>query len=351
MHMVRLLAVIPGILLAVYTLVSAVKTVVVPRALTTSLTRWHFVALRRVMKALGGRSRTWEQREPLWAMYGPIALLTLPLVWVTLILVAFTAIFWGLGTNPLSEAIAISGSSLVTLGFERPDGLLQEMVAVAEAAIGLGLVSLMISYLPTIYGSFSRRESLVGLLEVRAGIPPSPVEALTRYQRIGWLDRLGDEFGRWEQWFADIEESHTTHSALAFFRSPQPGRHWLTAAGCVLDIAALRASALDLPPDPRAQIAIRAGYLCLRRIADIFGVAYPTRPEPTDPITVGRTEFDACLDELAEAGLPVVADREQAWRDYVGWRVNYDGALVGLCALLRPPPGVWSSDRLDRLAG
>ena len=50
----------------------------------------------------------------------------------------------------------------------------------------------MISYLPTIYGAFSRREALVGMLEVRAGLPPSPAEMLTRYERIGWLGRLDD---------------------------------------------------------------------------------------------------------------------------------------------------------------
>ena len=34
----------------------------------------------------------------------------------------------------------------------------------------------MISYLPTIYGAFRTREALVGMLEVRAGIPPLPAD-------------------------------------------------------------------------------------------------------------------------------------------------------------------------------
>jgi hypothetical protein len=63
---------------------------------------------------------------------------------------------------------------------------------------------------------------------------------------------------------------------------------------------------------------------------------------------VTRAEFDACLAELAEAGVPLRADRDQAWRDFAGWRVNYDAALVGMCSVIEPPPAPWSSDRAPR---
>jgi len=43
--------------------------------------------------------------------------------------------------------------------------------------------------------------------------------------------------------------------------------------------------------------------------------------------------------------VPLVADRDQAWRDFAGWRVNYDAVLVGLCDLVMAPPAPWSSDR------
>ena len=47
----------------------------------------------------------------------------------------------------------------------------------------------------------------------------------------------------------DVEESHTSLPALVYFRSPQPERSWITAAGCVLDTAALVDSTLDRPRD------------------------------------------------------------------------------------------------------
>ena len=86
--------------------------------------------------------------------------------------------------------------------------------------IGLGLVALLISYLPSIYTAFARREQLVGMLESRAGSPPSAVVMLTRYINIGAMANLDDElFKRWETWFIDVEESHTSFPALVFFRS------------------------------------------------------------------------------------------------------------------------------------
>jgi hypothetical protein len=204
----------------------------------------------------------------------------------------------------------------------------------------------MISYLPTIYGAFSRREALVGMLEVRAGLPVSTVELITRYHLIG-IDRLEDDlFARWEEWFIDVEESHTSQGSLVFFRSPHPERSWITAAGCVLDSAAVVVATLDRPVDARSLVMIRSGFFCLRRIADAFQIPHDPDPLPDDPISIKREEFDALCDELAAAGVALRADRDQAWRDFAGWRVNYDRVLVELCALVAAPPATWSSDRM-----
>ena len=61
---------------------------------------------------------------------------------------------------------------------------------------------------------------------------------------------------------------------------------------------------------------------------------------------MSREEYDAVYDALAELGVPVKADRDQAWRDFVGWRVNYDAVLIGLAVFTAAPQGVWSSDRI-----
>jgi hypothetical protein len=346
----QVVAVMAGATLVLWTLASAVRTVVVPRAVITSLTRFHFVGLRRLFNLFAGPNKSFESRDRTMSLYAPTALVTLPALWVLLVLAGFTSIFWGTDVRPITEAFATSGSSLFTLGFIRPRGTPRIGLEFTEAGIGLGLITLMISYLPTIYSAFSRREALVGMLEVRAGLPPSPAQLLTRFTRIGWLDRIdADVFERWESWFVDIEESHTSQPSLVFFRSPHPERSWITAAGCVLDTAAIVSSTLDRPYNASCDVMIRSGYLALRRIADSFRIPYDADPEPMDPTTISRREFDLLCVELKAVDVPLKADLDQAWRDFNGWRVNYDEVLVRLCALTMAPPAKWSSDRVEQI--
>ena len=350
MIVAQVLAVVAGTFLVLWTLLSALKTVVVPRAVITSMTRTHFVAIRKLFNLIAGPSRTFETRDRVLSLYAPLSLVTLPATWVVMVLAGFTGIFWGTGTQPVSEAFATSGSSLFTLGFIHPPETARIALEFVEAGIGLGLISLMISYLPSIYSAFSRREALVGMLEVRAGLPPSPAELLTRYSRIGFLDKIDEDlFEHWETWFVEVEESHTSQPSLSFFRSPHPQRSWITASGCVLDTAAIVSSTIDRPYNASADIVIRTGFLCLRRIADLFQLSYDPDPAPSDPITVSRDEFDALCAELKVLGVPLKPDLDQAWRDFSGWRVNYDQVLVRLCALTLAPPGKWSSDRIEQL--
>jgi hypothetical protein len=117
----------------------------------------------------------------------------------------------------------------------------------------------------------------------------------------------------------------------------------------VLDAASVVASTLDRPHDARCDLMIRTGFLTLRRIAEVFRIPFDDDPLPTDPITISRREFDLLCIELRAADTPLKSDLDQAWRDFSGWRVNYDKVLVRLCALTMAPPAKWSSDRIDQL--
>jgi hypothetical protein len=252
--------------------------------------------------------------------------------------------FWGSGVETWQEAFRISGSSLLTLGYAKGDSLFHTVLEFSEATIGLLLVALLIAYLPTMYNAFSRRESAVTLLEVRAGSPPTAVEMIARYHRIHGLNRLEEAWRAWEVWFAEIEESHTSLAALVFFRSPKPEQSWITSAGAILDAAALTLAAVNIEWNPQAALCIRSGFLALRSISNFFQVNYNPNPHfPDDEISVSREEFDLACDLLAEEGVPIRANRDQAWQDFAGWRVNYDVPLLALCKITMAPPAPWSS--------
>ncbi len=207
------------------------------------------------------------------------------------------------------------------------------------------LAALLVAYLPTIYGAWQRREQGVATLETRAGSPPSAWEMIIRYRRLDRLEAMGAIWPVWEAWFIDIEESHTSLSALNFFRSPQPDRSWITAAGVVLDAAALMSSAVDVPRDPQRELCIRGGYIALRRIAAFFRIPFDADPPPDAPISVTRQEFDDVCDLLAGEGVAMKPGRDEAWQAFSGWRVNYDAVLLGIAALTMAPYAPWVSDR------
>jgi hypothetical protein len=279
------------------------------------------------------------------ARFGPFAMILLPGVWLMVTLFAFVPVYWALGVDVPRDAFVQSGSSLLTLGFAFDHHGPTVAATFVEATLGLGLIALLISFLPTMYQQFSRREVLVSQLDTRAGTPPTPLALFRRAERIGWVDQLDDLWSDWERWFVEIEESHTTYPALPFFRSPRSERSWITAAGAVLDSAALRASTLDQPRSWQAQLCLRSGYLSLRSIAGAFDIDYDDEPSPSDPISITREEYDQVVAELVEVGVAVKDDLDQAWRDFAGWRVNYDTVLLALCGLVMAPYAPWSSDR------
>jgi hypothetical protein len=342
----RIVSVAVGVALLGAAVISAVKTVVIPRQATSTITGTVFTSLRRVYDLVTPASMSYERRDRVLATYAPLGMLVLLVVWIGLTFLGYAGLFWGLdGETSVTVALELSGSSLFTLGFVRPSEFWLMMVSFTEAAIGLFLLALLITYLPTINASFSRREQGVTALAVRAGEPPSGFEMVQRYWRLERMSELHEVWVEWERWFVDVEETHTSFSALAFFRSPQADHSWVTASGAVLDAASLTLSSVDVPHDVQADICIRAGYLSLRRIAQGFGIRTPPDPSPDDPISITRQEWEDTIDDLAAAGVPIKPDRDQAWRDFSGWRVNYDTVLLELADLTDAPYGMWSSDR------
>lgn len=345
--LVRALFFVAGLLTVVLTLFSALSTFALPRAARSQLNRIVFGLLRRVFNLILHFAKTYERRDAIMAYYAPMGVMLLLPVWYFLVWVGYAAMYWTLGAGGIFAVLRLSGSSLFTLGFDISKTPPVMLVVFTEAMNGLILVGLLIAYLPTMYSAFSRREQVVNMLEVRAGSPPSALEMLLRFNRIHGLDKLGDYWKTWEAWFADVEESHTTLPALVFFRSPRAENSWVTAGGTVLDAAAITLSAIDISYEASAALCIRAGFLAFRRVANYFDIPSPQDPHyPEIPICVERAEFESMLDQLAAAGVPLKPNREQAWQDFAGWRVNYDRSLILLCGLVMAPKAAWSSDRL-----
>ena len=227
MIVLYVLAVLFGIALVGAVLISALETVVLPRNGFTRITRFVFAVTDRL---LIHRWRNEEREANLRALYAPIALISLPLVWMITVTVGFTFVFWGIRTGTIQHAFEVSGSSLFTLGFSEPAGTARIWLTFVEATIGLGLVALLISYLPTIYSAHHQREKGIIVLRPFAGTPPSPIDLLINLQRLGSLDNP-ELWRTTASWLLELDQTHTAFPALCYFPESTPGQSWVASVG------------------------------------------------------------------------------------------------------------------------
>src|SRR5262249_40404591 len=195
---VHVIVALLGAAIVIATFGSAVRTVVLPRAVPARLGRAVFRTLRGVFALRARPSHSYERRDRILALYAPLALLSLLATWMPLTMFGYALIYWGLGGRTLADAFRVSVSSLLTLGFLEPVDGAGIAIAFTEGLVGLTLLAMLISYLPSIYGAFSRREAQVTALDIRAGTPPSGVRLIEFFTVMGHLQKLGDFWGTWE---------------------------------------------------------------------------------------------------------------------------------------------------------
>ncbi len=344
MTVLRVFVGLAGAVVVVGSVHAALRAFVLPRAVSVPFVRLVFVLSRRAFHVFLRLRRVedYVARDRVLVFWAPLTVLLLPAAWLISVWLGGTGMFWAIDDESVRRALTVSGSSLLTLGFAAPSGLGATLVAFAEAGVGIGLLALVITYLPTIHAAFARRELVVAMLDARAGTPPSAVRLLERHHRFSGSERLDKAWPEWERWIVDVGESHSTHAMLVFFRSSNPGHSWITAAGTLLDAANLRMAAIESGGEGNAAawMFLQAATGVLRRIAGFFQI-----PTDGDEVSVSREEFDAVLAELEAAGLPVVRERDLAWERFAQRRAAYDSALLGLASLVEAPPAEWSSDR------
>lgn len=340
----RILAAVLGILIVLMAVTTAIKTFVVPRGYQDPIANLVFRLSGRVFRLLA-HGKNYDLQDRIMAFYAPVTLLFLPVALLVVVQIGYMFLYWAAEPRPLFDLFELSGSSLLTLGSAERETYLSKIMEFSEATIGLILIALLIAYLPTMYAAFSRRETAVALWDGRAGSPPTVAAMITRTWRTGGLDDMDESWHAWQIWFSELEESHTSLASLAFFRSPRPSRSWIVAAGNVLDSASFILATVDAPMNPKAAFCVRSGFLALRHIAIYFKLDFDPNPNADTPISISQYEFDQVWDELLEEGVPLKADREQAWQDFKGWRVNYDAVLLQLAKLIMAPYAPWISDR------
>ncbi|HXY25562.1 MAG TPA: potassium channel family protein [Candidatus Acidoferrum sp.] len=307
-----------------------------------------------------------KRRETLLGFYGPLSLLVLVAVWAVGLVFGFGLMQYGAGSavnttggQPgFATDVYLSGTTFFTLGLGDvvPRTGLARILVVAEAGFGFGFLAAVIGYLPFIYGSFSKREVNISLLDARAGTPPTAGELLRRHAYPGGSDALRQLFKDWESWAAELMESHLSYPVLAFFRSQHDNQSWIAALMAILDSCALVKVGIEGSCQRQAQLT----FAIARHAAVDLSQVFKTTPRALPYDRLPTEELRRMRDILAQNGLKLRDDPE-AERKLTELRKMYEPYLYALAEYLNLslPPWIpptkgkdnWQTTAWGRSAG
>ena len=355
------LAVIGGVLLILGVLWDTFETMILPRTVSRKLrlTGVFYQVVRQGLD-IGLRVVSGRLRTTFLVAYGPLSLLMLIVFWAVCLIFGFAMLHWGLG-SPLTGikgrpdfgvSLYFSGVTFLTLGFGdvTAHSAWGRTLSVLEAGVGFGFLAVVISYLPVLYQTFSRREVSILLLDARAGTPPTAGELLRRHGMAQNLDALQELLRDKERWAAELLESYLSYPILAFYRSQHEEVSWLSAITAILDTCALikvgfrgeihGQKALQW----QAQLTFAMARHTLVDLAYILGVP-PISPENERLTPEGWKQLRQLLET---AGIPL-SSGETAQKELQEYRRLYEPYVNGLAErlYLEVPPWLLQEQAAD----
>jgi hypothetical protein len=347
----RWVAAAVGVLLVATSANSVIGTLIVPRSVASRLTKHVDQLVNAVYVLVTKRVRDFHRLDRILATHAATLLLCQIIAWLGMFFIGFGLIFWPLVHGGITSAFRMAGPGIWQIGSDEAHGAFEIAILDIAALAGLITVTLQIAYLPTLYSSFNRRENEVALLNDRGGFPAWGPELLARTHYalgsgISSVNTLPALYDSWERWAADVGESHTTYLPLVWFRSPKPLSSWVTSLLAVLDSAALMLSLNpSTAPVVPARLCLRAGFTCFQDVARAMGFNVPADPDPELGISITYADFLEAISRLEEVNFPLERKPEDAWPDFVGWRVNYEEAAFAVARAIDAVPALWSGPR------
>ncbi len=351
-----LLAAVFGLYLLVTILWEGFETVVLPRTVTRyfRLTRGFYRITWPLTRWVSRRISDSGNREFWLSFFGPVSLPLLLFVWALGLIVGFALLQWAQGARALGHAgfgtaLYASGVTFFTLGYGdiTPHTGLSRFVAVLEAAVGFGFLALTLAYLPVLYQAFSRREATISRLDGRASSPPTACELLKRHAQSNALETLTVFLREWEQWAAEILESHLSYPVLAYYRSQHEHQSWLGALTAIMDTCALvMVGAKDAPAwQPALQWQARQTFAMARHTIIDLAYVFNTAPSAPNPDRLPPEALARMRLVLSTAGLPL-CDGPEDEQKLTEWRAQYEPFVHSLADFMLYSLPPWLPDGL-----
>lgn len=306
-----------GLFFVLVVLLDAFETIVLPRTVVrrVRLSNMFFDVSAHIYRWLGKQAKCGSRQSTLVA-YAPLLLIALIILWAVLIVFGFALIHYGLGTpfhgdeDSLGGITYYSGVTFFTLGFGDivPTQGLGRALCVVESGLGFGFLAMLIGYFPVLYGSFSRREVQMLLLDSKAGSEPMGFELIRRHGEAKAMPMLTPLLKEWERFAAELLESYLSYPLLAYYRSQHDDSSWLKSLTAILDACALIEVGFenDEPWEHELRFQARATFAMARHV--LVDLAYILDVPPIDgELTRLSEEGLAQIEQdLRLAGVPLI---------------------------------------------
>ena len=345
-------AFIAGVAIFLIVLWDAFEAIILPRRVTRKfrLARLFYRSTWKLWRFTTTLVSSRKSRESFLGFYGPLSLLVLVAVWAVGLVLGFGLMQYGAGSAVVMTGgepsfltdIYLSGTTFFTLGLGDviPRSGLARALVVTEAGFGFGFLAAVIGYLPFIYGSFSKREVDISLLDSRAGTPPTAGELLRRHSYPHGHEALRELLKDWEHWSAELMESHLSYPVLAFFRSQHDNQSWVASLTAILDTSALLMVGIEGACEKQAELTFAIARHAVADLSQVFGTAPASLPY--DRLPAERLRH--IRDILAQHGLKL-RDGEDADRRLTELRQMYEPYIYALAAYLNQTLPPWIPEK------
>ena len=337
-----------GVAIFLIVLWDAFESIILPRRVTRKfrLARLFYRVTWSAWKCLMFLAPTPKRREALLGFYGPLSLLVLVGVWAVGLVLGFGLMQYGAGSavvtnggpTGLNTDMYLSGTTFFTLGLGDviPHSGLARVLVVTEAGFGFGFLAAVIGYLPFIYGSFSKREVNISLLDSRAGTPPTAGELLRRHSYEQGQEALAELLKDWELWCAELMESHLSYPVLAYFRSQHDNQSWIASLTAILDTSALVMVGVEGACEKQAELTFAIARHAVADLSQVFGTA--PAPMPQERLTADNLRH--IRDVLARHGMKL-HDGAEADQQLAKLRGLYEPYVYALATYLNQTIPPW----------
>jgi len=344
----NILAGIAGVILIVIILQDAFETIVLPRRVSRRLrlARLFYIISWRFWSLIAKKIRSNDRKEYYLSYYGPLSLILLLVRWATCLVFGFALLQFAFGSamhapekiTNFGTDLYVSGTTFFTLGLGDVIPLtgVARALTIIEVGTGLGFIALVIGYLPVIYQAFSRREVGISLLDAHAGSPSSALEMLRRHSQGHVMDELIEHLHEWENWSAELLESHLSYPVLMYYRSQHDRQSWLSALTTILDVSALLTIGIDEVPEKAAWFT----FAIACHAAIDLGQVFATSPDDTQIRRLPHEDFIRLKEALIEIGIPL-HDEDTAEERLAALREQYEPYVITLARYLQMPLSGW----------